>query len=64
MNHKALEQKLTLHDVCQLLRVGKTTVYRWIHTEDFPAGKKIGPRAVRWSENEIRKWEETREGAE
>lgn len=63
MNHTAPDQKLTFRDVCERLRIGSTTLYRWIHTEGFPAGKKLGPRAVRWSESDIREWEKSREGA-
>lgn len=48
---------LTIEDVCAKLKMTKTTVYK-LRREDstFPKQIKIGPRAVRWKEDELQDW--------
>ena len=47
---------MTEQELCDELRISKSTIKRWQDEVDFPLGRKIGPRAVRYSAAEIRKW--------
>jgi predicted DNA-binding transcriptional regulator AlpA len=41
----------------------KTTLRRWILTQGFPPGKKLGPKVRAWLETEVEAWLATRPGA-
>ena len=43
--------------------IRRSTVYRLIQEEDFPAPVRIGPRAVRWRESDIDAWIRSRPSA-
>lgn len=43
----------TAREVCQFFKISKSTLYNLVRRGDFPPGKKIGYRAVRWSQNDI-----------
>ena len=37
-------------------RIARTTIYRLMRAGQFPEPIRIGPRAVRWSRDEIERW--------
>ena len=43
-------------DVCELLGVSRSTVYRLRSEEDFPEPVKLGAATVRWSIDAIEAW--------
>ena len=43
-------------DVCELLSVSVTTVWRWRSKEAFPKPVKLGPNTVRFRIDDIRAW--------
>lgn len=43
--------------------IRRSTVYRLMQEEDFPAPVRIGPRAVRWRESDIDAWIRSRPSA-
>jgi excisionase family DNA binding protein len=49
-----MERLLTVKDVSDKLRVGKSTVYRWVHYEYIPH-VKLGT-SVRFNERTIERW--------
>ena len=49
-------QLLTLREVCELLKVSRSSVYKWISEGTFPAPIRIGDRAVRWQSDQIANW--------
>ncbi len=51
---------LTCKQVCEITGYVKSTIYRLMDEGEFPKALKIGPRAVRWREDEIRAWIESR----
>jgi excisionase family DNA binding protein len=52
---------LTIKDVCERLQVRKTTVYKWIREDQtFPKQVRLGPRVVRWDEDQLGAWIRTR----
>ena len=50
------DRMLRLWEVLELSGLSKPTVYRRMKDSDFPQPKAMGPRAVRWSEAEVRQW--------
>jgi prophage regulatory protein len=50
------EKLIPLKEVCRLVGVGKSMVYRMVKQNRFPAPYKPSPGAGRWSEKEILAW--------
>ena len=55
-----LSRMLTLNEVCELLGVHRTTVYRMIERGDFPPGVLVTRGARRWSSDVVEEWIESR----
>jgi len=47
---------LRLRDVIAQTGLSKSTIYRMIKLEKFPAPRQVGERAARWPSSEIDKW--------
>ena len=47
------EQYLTYHEICSLLRIGKTTWYAGIADGLYPKPVFLGKRSVRWKMSDI-----------
>lgn len=47
---------LRLHQVCEIVGMKKSTLYKAIADGEFPPPKKIGKRAVGWSANVVFQW--------
>ena len=47
---------LRLKEVCKIVGLGRSFVYRLQAENRFPHSIKIGARAVGWLEDEVRKW--------
>ena len=61
MNVESTDRLLRLAEVQTLTALGRSTIYRYLKGRsssfpDFPQPLKIGVRAVRWRESEIREW--------
>ena len=54
-----MEELLTVEELSDKLKVGKSTVYRWVHYDFIPHIKLGG--AVRFDERSVRKWLRARE---
>ena len=50
------ERLMKEREVCELLGISKSTLWRWVAVKRFPAPVRIGPRAVRWRQSEILAW--------
>lgn len=50
------ERLLQLKQVCNLIGLGKSTIYQMIQNGKFPAPYKLSPGSSRWSEAEILTW--------
>ena len=59
-----VEQYLKIEDVTALLRVSKSTLWRWIREGLFPKPIHLGPKAVRWEASVLAAWEQERTEAE
>ena len=47
---------LTRSEVESRVGLGRSTIYRAMRAGQFPEPIRVGPRAVRWPENEIEAW--------
>lgn len=46
---------ITVAEACELLKIGKTTLYEWQRAGAVPAAKRIGPHMVRYRRGDIRR---------
>ena len=51
-----MDRLLTRHEVEHRIGIKRSALYRMMRAGIFPLPKKIGPRAVRWSLEEIESW--------
>jgi prophage regulatory protein len=47
------EQRLTCPQLCQLLGVGRTSVYAMVKAGRLPQPQRIGPRISRWRAGDV-----------
>lgn len=52
MTSTTINQLLTTREVCDMLRIGKTTLWRWSRRGDFPQPVKLG-HSTRWRQADI-----------
>ena len=50
------ERLIRLPEVRQRVGLGRSTIYRLMEVGSFPRARKLGPRAIAWSECEIDSW--------
>jgi prophage regulatory protein len=43
-------------ELCSLLGVSPTTLWRWVQDKSFPAPIHLGPNSVGWLESDIDDW--------
>jgi prophage regulatory protein len=60
MKKETTMQVLRVKDVCQRLRVSRTTVWRLDRSGDFPPKRRIGPGTVGYLEEDVAAWLATR----
>lgn len=46
----------TTGEVCDELRISKSTLARWVRDGGFPRPIRIGPRAIRFRVSAVREW--------
>ncbi len=47
---------ITAKDVCGLLKINPSTLWRWVKAGRFPAPLVIGPNCTRWSRIGVGDW--------
>lgn len=47
---------IRLPEVCELLGVSRSTVYKWVAENSFPPPVRVSERAVRWRIEDIQAW--------
>ena len=47
-------------DVLKIVGVSRSTLYRWIQSNEFPAPVRIGPRTKVWPEDKLKHWIESK----
>ena len=47
---------LTCAEVMETVRLSRSTIYSLVRKGQFPAPRKIGPKAVRWHRSEVESW--------
>ena len=58
MEQMQQEQFLRLSQVIELTGLSKSTIWKWIHTKEFPKQLKLSPRKSVWKKTEILAWME------
>lgn len=53
---EARERLIRLPEVKSRVGLGRSTIYRLMDMGIFPRARKLGPRAIAWSEAEIDGW--------
>ena len=56
-----MDRMLNVRQVGEITGCSTPTVYRRMRDDGFPRPLKLGARAVRWYESEVREWLATRE---
>ena len=51
-----VDRLLRERDVCEMVAVDRSTLWRWVSTDSFPAPIRIGPAAVRWRLSAVQEW--------
>ena len=54
------EYILRLPDVENMTGIKRSTIYRMMQAESFPAAVKLGARAVGWRSSDIQAWADSR----
>jgi len=57
----SLDAYLSLKEVTDMVKVGSSTLYRWMDKGDFPRPRQLGERCVRWTVADIKEWQESRQ---
>ena len=58
---QTLPELYRLSDVCAVLGIGRSTVYKLVETDpEFPAQVRVTSRAVRWRRVDIEQWAHSR----
>ena len=53
---KSPECLIRISEVCQLISVGKTTLYKMVQEGNFPKPLNLGPRFTAWQKSNVSKW--------
>ena len=59
-----LDRLLNMAEVLEVTGLSRSSIYSLMRQGVFSEPLKVGPRAVRWRESEIREWERSRPRAE
>lgn len=51
---------ISVDEVCSMVGLSRSTIWRLIKSEEFPTGRLISPRSRRWRESEVMAWMEER----
>ena len=55
-----MQKLLSRGEVETICKISRSAIYRWMRADQFPTPIKIGAKAVRWRENEIRDFIDSR----
>ena len=50
------DRLLREEEVCEMVAVSRSTLWRWVSTGSFPPPIRIGPSAVRWRLSAVQDW--------
>lgn len=54
------QELLNLKRVCQITGYSRASIYRFIHSEGFPAQLRVGPNKVVWPKEAVLNWRTAR----
>lgn len=47
---------LRIQEVCEMVGLARSSVWNLVKSGDFPAPRRLGPRAIGWRDDEIDQW--------
>ena len=50
------DRLLTLREVCEMTKLSRTSIYRFIQSGDFPRNVKVGGKTSRWRASQLAEW--------
>src|SRR5690606_27544961 len=50
---------IRISEVCELIGVSRTTIYRWMTEGEFPQPVRLSKYAVRWRIDDVESWRDT-----
>ncbi len=50
---------LALRELCELLSISRSSIYKWLSEGDFPQPIRIGGRSIRWRVEDIEAWKDS-----
>lgn len=56
MRASELPRFLRIGEVCELVGVSRTTIWRWVRSGHFPPKRQLGPNSVGWPAHEVEQW--------
>ena len=60
MAEAKVDRMIRRDEVERRIAMSTTTLYRMVKEGRFPAPKRVGQRAIRWSESEVMAWLDNR----
>jgi len=54
---------LKSRDVCEILKMSRTGLHKWVKEGNFPAPVQLSKRSVAWRQSEVEEWMASRERA-
>lgn len=62
-NFNSTDRLLPIREVLSTISVGRTTLYAWVKTGEFPRPRKIGAKRVAWLSSDVTNWVASRPAA-
>lgn len=47
---------VSIKDLCALLKVSRSTIYKWVSEGDFPPPVRISKHSIRWKAEDVAQW--------
>lgn len=47
---------IRISEVCEMVGMGRTTIYRWVNEGTFPSPVRVSKYAVRWRVDDVERW--------
>src|SRR5688572_16002965 len=51
---------LRIQEVCEIVGLARSSVWNLVKSDEFPAPRRLGSRAVGWRDDEVEQWVTTR----
>lgn len=49
-------EQYSAKNICEILKISRSTINLWVDTRNFPQPVKIGTRCNRWNASQVDQW--------